>query len=78
VADKKYFYHIYVMLLFAGKCHVLQGIPGVLWFALKLPNMANLSKLLLPVSSKISSKPKILTTNDYSLVYCHKLSKYIT
>jgi hypothetical protein len=45
VADEKYFNHSYVLLLYAGKCPVLQGFPGVLWLASKMLIVANLSKL---------------------------------
>jgi hypothetical protein len=45
VADEKYFYHSYVLLLFAGKCPVLQGVPAVLCFALKCIIVANQSRI---------------------------------
>jgi hypothetical protein len=45
VANKKYFYHSYLMLLFALKYPVLRGFPGILLFASKMLIATILSKL---------------------------------
>ena len=70
VADKKYLYHCYHLLLFARKRPVFARVFGdfvkCMFLLSSWQNRARWSKLLRTVSSKISSKTKILTTKDYS------------
>ena len=45
VADEKYFNHSFGSPCFAPKCPVLQGFPGLWWYALKMQIVANQSKI---------------------------------
>jgi hypothetical protein len=45
VADEKYFYHSYVLLLYALKCPVLRGIPAICYFVILGGHRANQGKI---------------------------------
>jgi hypothetical protein len=44
MADKKYLNHSYVLLLYAEKCPVLRGFPGVCYFVILGGHRANQGK----------------------------------
>jgi hypothetical protein len=45
VADEKYFYHSFDLLLFALKCPVLRGISGIIVKCSEMMNVANQSRI---------------------------------
>ena len=67
MADEKYFNHYFISPYFAPECPVLRGVPGfvkcVYWLT-SWQNRARWSKVLLPVNSKVGSKPDRVTTNS--------------
>ena len=59
-------------------CKGFRASCGLLWNYRLWQIRAELSKLLLPVSSKNGSKREILTTKAFLVSHCNIISKYIT